>query len=363
MEYGDLFCSEINVINNARMALDKGWIAGGASAKEFQWLLEKYIKLFNQTRRLIKFSDRMQDELNRLNRKLFRSEAKYRNIFENAAEGIFRSDPSGKLMEVNPAMVRIMGCASVKQALNRAQNPRALETQDGYRKLLAIVRRRGKCLQYQTELIRMNGETIWVEMSAQAYSDETGAVTHIDGLLSDITERKNLQEELTRKAHTDDLTGVYNRRYFKERLQKEICKARRSENPLSLIMIDVDFFKSINDRFGHDSGDKALQRITTVCREALRGDDIFGRLGGEEFAVILPNLTLYKAKQVAERLRMMVESERIRAGRSTIRITVSIGLCQFGGEITESEALLKAADEALYEAKQKGRNQVCLHRG
>jgi diguanylate cyclase (GGDEF)-like protein/PAS domain S-box-containing protein len=357
----DLFQTEIQVIEKARQTLGRRGAGPEPSAQDYRWLLEKYVRLFKQSRRLIQFSDRMQNELNRLNRRLHRSEAKYRNIFENATEGIFRSDPHGALLEVNPAMARILGYDHPEEVVHPKSGQWGLEAQKGYRTLLDILRQTGECRRYQTDLVLKNGDMIWVEFSAQVFRGESETMTHIDGLLSDITEKRQLQEELTRLAHTDELTGLLNRRRFTQRLQQEISRARRHDRPLSLIMMDVDFFKSVNDRFGHDTGDLVLQKVAGACARALRQHDIFGRLGGEEFAVILPDVAGTEAEQVAERVRTIVESEPIRAGRDPIQITVSIGLCELCHELEGFEALLKAADTALYRAKNNGRNRVCVH--
>jgi diguanylate cyclase (GGDEF)-like protein/PAS domain S-box-containing protein len=361
MAYGDLFQAEIKVIENARGALEQGRIASGSSREEFQWLLDKYSKLFKQTRRLIRFSDRMQNDLNQLNQRLHRSEAKYRNIFENAAQGIFRSDSSGKLLEVNPAMARILGYESPRDVLERENGAGPLETQKGYRDFLEAVQRGCQIRRFQTELYRKNGDVIWVEFNARPFYDLSGKMAYIDGLLSDVTKRKRLQEKLTRLAHQDELTGIFNRRRFTEILQSEIRRAQRQKSHLTLIMMDLDFFKSINDRFGHDAGDKVLKQVTAACRKALRENDVFGRMGGEEFAVILPEVSNAKARQIAERLRRIVENEDIHACSKTIRTTVSIGMCRLGGEISCPERLYKAADTALYRAKDEGRNRVCVH--
>lgn len=356
-----LFQAELEVIDKAHKALDLGRIAAGPSAESFQWLLQKYQKLFQQTRRLIRFSDRMQNDLTRLNRQLCQSEAKYRNIFENATEGIFRADHTGRLTEVNPAMAHILGYLSPQQLLDRGAGDKSLEDQEGYRKFLDLIRETGGCRQHQTELATRTGDVIWVEINAQPTYDESGRMTHVDGLLSDITQKKYLQENLTRLAHTDELTGIFNRRRFVEILGKEIRWAKRKQTALSLLMLDVDFFKTINDSFGHDAGDRVLQRLTDLCRKVLREKDILGRLGGEEFAVALPAAGQTVATRIAERLCRTIEKEEIRVGRQTVRITVSIGLSLLDDKIRTPETLFKAADEALYRAKYSGRNKVCVY--
>ena len=361
MGYGNLFQTEQGVVHEAQEILATGFRDENQALGHFQWLLGKYRKLFKQTRRIVQFSDRMQNELNRLNKQLFRSESKYRNLFENAVEGIFRSDPHGGLIDVNPAMARILGYSSPTHILKKQSVKSALEAQEGYRQLFSVVVKNGGCKQYQTELIRKEGDCIWVEFSAQAIIDETGSVAHIDGLLLDITERKKLHERLTRLAHTDALTGIYNRRCFTEKLQQEVRRARDLQFPLSLIMIDVDYFKSVNDRFGHGVGDQVLKRITVACQKVLRENDIFGRLGGEEFAVILPDVDLPRSGQIAERLREGVEKDDICIADDVVRTTISVGLCTLNGNIADSEGLLRAADMALYRAKHGGRNRVCVY--
>ncbi len=354
-----LFQAEEKIIYDARRAVDTGQIAEGASREAFESLLEKYSKLYRQTRRLIRFSDRMQNDLNRVNRELHHSETKYRNIFENAAEGIFRISDAGHLLEVNAAMANIFGFSSPEELISRETRRRTLEEQNGYRELLALVGKTGDHIRHRTEMQRKDGEKIWVEIGAQAFHNAAGRITHIDGLLSDITEEKRLHEELTRQAHTDALTGILNRRRFLENLRGEIAQARRMKFPLSLAMIDIDYFKSINDAFGHDAGDRLLQRIARVCHNTLRERDSFGRLGGEEFAVCFPGVNHREAKKIADRLRRIIGAAQISVNDRMVSVTASIGLCELE-EGVDSENFLKAADAALYRAKREGRNRVCL---
>ena len=357
-----LFRAEQEVLRAARTILERGKGHERVFAEDFEWLVRKYEKLFKQAQRLIRFSDRMQNELNRLNERLCQSEKTYRNLFEKATEGIFRSDPTGGLIHINPAMAHILGYLSPAHILEAPCEKSSLEAQEGYRKLLARVADNGGCKEYQAQIMRKQGDCIWVEFSAQAFRDETGRVTHIDGLLQDITQRKKRQERLSRMAHRDGLTGIYNRLRFTEKLKQEVRRSRHMDRPLSLIMIDVDYFKSVNDRFGHNAGDEALKRVTAACQNALREDDVFGRLGGEEFAVILADVDQCRALQIAERLRENVEKDVLCLDDDVIRTTVSVGLCTLNGSIADSEGLLKAADTALYRAKQEGRNRVCVYR-
>ena len=171
----------------------------------------------------------------------------------------------------------------------------------------------------------------------------------------------NLEEEYQRRlleaAMRDPLTGVYNRRHFDERMQAEFAASRRHGTPLSLLVVDVDHFKKVNDSHGHLAGDAALKTVARVLSEGLRKEDILARYGGEEFVIIARGSDLAGATQFAERLRERVEQSSTRWENKDLRVTVSIGLAQLGGEMSVQQ-LIDAADRGVYQAKHNGRNQV-----
>lgn len=170
---------------------------------------------------------------------------------------------------------------------------------------------------------------------------------------------QSYQQNLFKAANTDSLTSLYNKRYFMEALEKEFSYTRRSELPLSLIMIDIDYFKQINDTYGHIAGDKILKLVGTILSSQTRLENIACRFGGEEFAVILRGATISQAKQVAERIRASVQSRKVSNKGKEISFTVSVGVATFTGKnFNTSEELLARADELLYQAKQNGRNQT-----
>lgn len=155
---------------------------------------------------------------------------------------------------------------------------------------------------------------------------------------------------------TDPLTGAHNRRYAIERLHELWASSRRFKQPLSCLVIDLDHFKQINDRFGHPFGDIVLQNIVRVLKQQLRANDVLARTGGEEFVVLCENTNAEGALTCAERLRQAVACCPVRFGDTEVRVTVSIGIAECTPEMTEPEELLQAADRALYAAKQAGRN-------
>lgn len=169
-----------------------------------------------------------------------------------------------------------------------------------------------------------------------------------------------LEQELTNIAQRDSLTGIYNRRYLSELAEREVALAQRHHRPLSLLMIDIDHFKSINDTFGHDIGDAVIRMVTETCVVNMRRIDHVGRIGGEEFVCVLPETDEAEALQCAERLRENIESLRVPSPLGAVRFTVSIGVAVLSVRHENWKALLKDADVALYRAKQSGRNRVML---
>jgi len=167
-----------------------------------------------------------------------------------------------------------------------------------------------------------------------------------------------------KEAIYDTLTNLFNRRHFEERLSAESQKAFESESNLSMIMVDIDHFKKVNDTFGHDGGDKVLREIASLLKNSVRQYDTVARYGGEEFVLLLPGAPLDPTSMVAERIRRLVENTPFDMGQTQIRITISLGISNFPiHRMKSKEELVKMADLALYEAKKGGRNRVCIFKG
>jgi diguanylate cyclase (GGDEF)-like protein len=178
-------------------------------------------------------------------------------------------------------------------------------------------------------------------------------------IVVDELELHHANVELQRLATTDTLTGVNNRRQFLHLAETEGLRGARYQQPLSLLMVDIDHFKKVNDSYGHEAGDRALVAVAEAMRNALRPETILGRLGGEEFAVLLPQADRKAALIAAERLRQGVERLGVEIDDIAVKITVSIGVTEINGG-QSFEAALQHADEALYEAKKSGRNRTCV---
>jgi diguanylate cyclase (GGDEF)-like protein len=160
-------------------------------------------------------------------------------------------------------------------------------------------------------------------------------------------------------ASTDALTTIYNRRRFFELAEREFKRALRFERPLAMIMLDIDNFKKVNDRYGHPAGDQALYEIAKLCLYELRDVDIFGRYGGDEFIVLLPETTLAQATSIAERVRVEIQNAKITLPNNTvITTTISLGIVSLSTSCGSLSILIERADQALYKSKLSGRNQV-----
>ncbi|MDH5804488.1 MAG: GGDEF domain-containing protein [Gemmatimonadota bacterium] len=164
-------------------------------------------------------------------------------------------------------------------------------------------------------------------------------------------------------AATDALTGVHNRHYFISEMGKQIQLWKRYGHPLSLAILDIDHFKPVNDTYGHEAGDDVLAAVADACRRHTRESDCLARIGGEEFALLLPSTDAEGARTISERLREDIEQRLFSVGNRSIRLTVSLGVAELGNDLSDESTLFRAADAALYEAKDRGRNMVVVRRG
>jgi len=197
-----------------------------------------------------------------------------------------------------------------------------------------------------------NGEVL--QFRCTALADGSRLLTY--GKVSELVREAEALEQL---ACVDGMTGLNNRRHFLVLAEAELSRSKRYERPVALLMLDIDFFKSINDKYGHDAGDEVIKSVADTLRKHKRGSDIAGRLGGEEFAMILPEATLDRATAAAERLRKLVADRVMNVEQQRVSVTVSVGASSCHAGETGLDELLKRADVALYDAKRSGRNRVC----
>ena len=181
---------------------------------------------------------------------------------------------------------------------------------------------------------------------------------HLHNIATNESLEANVQR-LHELATTDSLTGLYNRRHFFEASQHIIAISQRDKKELSLLMVDIDYFKNVNDTYGHQAGDAVLVSLSKEIRGLIRESDMVARLGGEEFAILLHNTSMQGAKVIAEKVRAVIESKKNIYNHNTVAITISLGVASLDKQITNIDELYQMADTQLYKAKELGRNRVC----
>lgn len=298
-------------------------------------------------------------QLSQANKTIIEKEALRSSLLESTAEGIFGIDLQGRATFINPAAAQLLGY-EIKELLGEqihgkihyAQKDGSPYAEELCPMMQAIIqdgpqRVDDECLWHK------DGHSIPVTYSSTPiHKDEQiiGAVI----AFTDITELKRIESELEIASVTDQLTGIYNRKYLDEAIGAEIARTKRYDTPFALIMIDIDKFKMVNDLYGHQTGDEVLKQVTAIMQQRIRSSDIIGRWGGEEFMILCPGTALGSASKLAEQLRQAVASE---AFETVENCTISLGVAEFHFD-DDIDSMVKRVDDALYKAKDAGRNRV-----
>jgi diguanylate cyclase (GGDEF)-like protein/PAS domain S-box-containing protein len=286
-------------------------------------------------------------------------------LLDAAADGICGVDREGNITFINRTALAMHGF-KLEEVLGR--NPhelfhhhgpdgRAYQVQDC---MFMQTLEDGEPREGEEWLIRRDGSSFPVKLTITPIYEQgqkNGAVV----VFHDITEQRNRQDALLQLATTDSLTGASNRRHFLDQLDAELARQRRHGGLASLLMSDLDLFKRVNDDFGHAAGDAVLGHFVHIVRQTVRRSDVIGRMGGEEFAILLPGDGINGARELAERLRRAFESNPVKIGNVVIPATVSIGISELRADDMSADAPLHRADEALYSAKEAGRNRIALY--
>lgn len=296
---------------------------------------------------------------------LKRSEEKFRLLVENNFDIIYTLSAEGVFLFVSPVWTRLLGhdADSVvgKSFRDYVFGP-DIPVCEAF--LGEVISRGEPRSGVEYRVRHANGSLIWYTSGAVPFFDESGRVSGFYGIGRDIQEQKRLRDELKVQATTDELTGLYNRRHFIHIALNEIRRALRLGRALSLALIDIDHFKSINDTYGHSAGDQALVFFARRFQESIRDIDILSRFGGDEFVLLLPETSAAQGVEILERLRTSLAAMPVvLASGSTLYLTVSAGVTLMGNDAGSQDifdVLLNRADQALYRAKASGRDRVSL---
>lgn len=204
------------------------------------------------------------------------------------------------------------------------------------------------------------GKLVWVLLAAALVRHDDGSPSHFISQIKDITATRRMEERLRQLADHDPVTDLLNRRRFEDELGRQVGRCQRYGETASLLILDVDDFKAINDVFGHRVGDAALQQVALTLNDRLRATDVVARIGGDEFAALLPGVTAESARSLAEEVRAAVEGLELRSGGRAVVLTASIGLMTLDEDTADEDAAFVAADRAMYDAKAGGRNRVSV---
>jgi diguanylate cyclase (GGDEF)-like protein/PAS domain S-box-containing protein len=285
----------------------------------------------------------------------------FENAFANAPIGMGLIDMTGHFLQVNDALCRMTGYKRGELILLSA---RALSHPDDVEsdasQLQGLLDGHVTSYQCEKRYVHAWGHSFWVLVTVSLVRDTQGQPLHLISQCLDISERKELERRLEHLIDHDFLTGLFNRRRFEQALAQETKSAARYGGHGALILIDLDHFKEVNDRFGHKSGDDLLKTVAAALKERIRGTDMLARLGGDEFGIILPQADEHQAQVVAEEIVKTLRRQAAMLGEALIPITASVGVALFEGD-TEVE-VLECADLAMYEAKEAGRNGYALYK-
>jgi diguanylate cyclase (GGDEF)-like protein/PAS domain S-box-containing protein len=283
------------------------------------------------------------------------------SAFNHAPIGMALIDLHGTRFQVNDALCRLSGYSRAQLV---GTNVRAIAHPDdvaiGDAERERLLRNEIRAYQVELRYIHAWGHYMWVQVTVSLVRGRDGQPKYFISQIQDVSKRRAEEKRLEELADHDSLTGLFNRRRFEEELSKEVTRAARNQSPGAVLLIDLDRFKDVNDRFGHRAGDALLRTVAQALRHRVRETDVLARLGGDEFAVILPQTDLEQAQQAAEGIVQTLRRQTAMLGNDIVHTSASVGLMPF--DTLSTAQLLECVDLAMYEAKEAGRNRFAVHR-
>jgi diguanylate cyclase (GGDEF)-like protein/PAS domain S-box-containing protein len=299
------------------------------------------------------------EESRRLQEELADSEMRYRAMAEHSADLVAWVDPQGRWRYVSPASRDMLGLAPerlIGKPMEEIVHPDDVtRVIDHHAQTLASAGD-ARTITYRSH--HQDGRLLWMEARTRAMFGVNARLIGVQWTIRDVTAHKSIEAMLSEAANSDPLTGLANRRAVFTVLARAIVQARATADPLCVSIIDLDHFKRINDSWGHETGDTALRMVAKECQKVIRQDDLLARLGGEEFALVMPATDLEAASRICERVRVTVDGLAVPVSEGgTIGLTLSAGLTALAAS-DNATGLVRAADRALYVAKRDGRNCI-----
>jgi diguanylate cyclase (GGDEF)-like protein/PAS domain S-box-containing protein len=297
----------------------------------------------------------------RLEHRQHETESHYRELVESAQDMVWTMDAEGRFSYLNRACTSIYGFAPAEMLGHQLHEYRSPDhppiDMDAVTKLLL-----GEdTVQFESVHLDSESKPHFLSFNARSHKDATGNVTRISGTARDITEQKAFQHQLSYHAEHDPLTGMFNRHYFQEELERTVARVARSGSDCALFYIDLDQFKYINDTLGHAAGDRLLVDIAALLTAHVREGDLLARFGGDEFTLLLYNINKQDVLSAAENFRSLCDDFRFAAEDKTFNISCSIGVVMIDDTVASAEEVLSHADLACHMAKQHGRNRATLY--
>lgn len=334
---------------------------------DITWVAERGSAVFDNEGKPVALEGIIQDisGRKRIEDELFSTEQKYRSMFENSTLGMFQTTESGTYLNANPALAKLYGYVSPEALIGDLNNISTqlyvAESRRG--EFTDAIRAQGRVHNFESEVYRLNGETIWISENAHAVCDPQGEILYYEGTVEDITDRKNHELQIRQLAVTDNLTGLLNRHAFSGKLASLIAEADKTHTKIAIAFIDLDHFKLINDTLGHRAGDKLLENVAQRLIQSTRPTDAIVRFGGDEFVMLYPGLRVAEDAEPLLARVMEAISQPIAIGDYVFNMTCSVGVSIYPDHAKEIDTLLSCADSALYSAKNAGKNKVQMFSG
>lgn len=348
---------------NVQLILKKNRVVG------FQSICRNITERKNAEERLKKSEERYRQLYERSKR----GEELYRSLLNSSADAVVIYDMDGKTRYVSPSFTCTFGWTMEEVAGKRIPFVPESESEATMKMIERLIQDGTPCSSFETKRYTKDGRALDISISASRYNDHEGRPGGILVHLRDITPRKRSEfekeklindlmaarEALHYEATHDGLSGIWNRSAILDILHKELCRAQREQTPLGVVIGDVDYFKEVNDRYGHLAGDAVLRELARRIASNIRPYDSVGRYGGEEFILVLPNCGRNISRKMADRLRKSFRDRPMETAEGSFNVTMSFGITAYEGKgACDVDTMIREADEALYRAKHLGRNRV-----